>query len=87
MTRAERLAALVDLARYRSSDLLRIVVRVEHATTLIGWLQKAEDKATADDRVCSDEAGGFVSSRLVAVLILLALGLLLGLVPFIEGRL
>ncbi|MFO7597607.1 MAG: hypothetical protein R6W92_14860 [Desulfocurvibacter africanus] len=87
MTRAERLAALADLARYRSSDLLRIVGRVEHTSALINWLQEEADEAAADEQVCPHEMAGFVRSKLVAILIPLALGLLLGLVPFIEGRL
>lgn len=55
MTRAERLGTLLDLARLRSADLLRLAGRLEHALALLDWLQEeAQEAAGEDQRVCGE---------------------------------
>lgn len=60
MTSAERLAVLLDLARLRSADLLRLAGRLEHAMALLGWLQEEAREAADEDQraACVEETGG-----------------------------
>lgn len=50
MTQAERLAVLLDLARLRSADILRLAGRLEHALALLDWLQEEAREAADEDQ-------------------------------------
>ena len=86
VSRAAALASLHELAVLCSSELMDVAGGPDQAQRIIDWLRNEADEAAAVDqtlRAC--EAAGFVSPKLVAVFVLLGLGLLLGLVPVIEG--
>ncbi|WP_027368182.1 hypothetical protein [Desulfocurvibacter africanus] len=59
LNRAQRMGVLLELAKLRASELVKIVGNTDDTLALLEWLQEEADEAVAEDQSLLGDQDGF----------------------------